>query len=63
MQFYILQYFNIDIVCNIYTMSSDCYHLLNVNIWKEIADRKIQPNGYVCAERTLVDKCEVKLLY
>jgi hypothetical protein len=42
-------------------MSSDCYHLLDANIWKEIADRKIQSNGYVYAGRKLVDKYEVKL--
>ncbi len=42
-------------------MSSDYYHLLDANIWKEIVDRKIQPNGYVYAGRKLVDKYEVKL--
>ena len=35
-------------------MSSDYYHLLDANIWKEIADRKIQLNGYVYARRKLV---------
>jgi len=31
-------------------MSSDCDHLLDANIWKEIHDRKIQTNGYVYAK-------------
>jgi hypothetical protein len=42
-------------------MSSDCYHLLEANIWTEITDRKIQPNGYVYAGRKLVNKYGVKL--
>ncbi len=43
-------------------MSSDCYHLLDANIWKEIADRKIQPNVYAHAGRKIVDKYKVKLI-
>ena len=42
-------------------MSSDCYHLLDANTWKEIADQKIQPNVYVSAGRKIVDKYKVKL--
>jgi len=44
-----------------YTVNSDCYHLVDANIWKEIADRKIQPNVHAHSGRKIVDKYKVKL--
>lgn len=42
-------------------MSTDYYHLLDANVWKEIPDRKIQDNGYVYAGRKLKEGYEIKL--
>ncbi len=42
-------------------MSFDSFHLLNADIWKELADKKILDNGYVYAGRRLTGKYDVKI--
>lgn len=42
-------------------MSSDCYHLLDANVWKEMFDKKIQENGYVYVGRKLAGSYDVKV--
>lgn len=42
-------------------MSFDSFHLLDADIWNELADKKILDNGYVFVGRRLTGKYDVKI--